>query len=79
MAIVLGFYFLLVWLIFIKLQVLPWNRGWKIVVYGIAIAVGLIVVGALQYITPSSSMAVVQTDTQNCNFLQANWPWYFSG
>jgi RND family efflux transporter MFP subunit len=64
MAIVLGFYFLLVWLIFSKLKILPWNRAWKIVVYGIAIAVGLVVVGALQYITPSSSMAVVQTDTQ---------------
>jgi RND family efflux transporter MFP subunit len=64
MAIVLGLYFLLVWLIFIKLQVLPWNRAWKIVVYGVAIAVGLVVVGALQYITPSSTMAVVQTDTQ---------------
>ena len=64
MAIVLGFYFLLVWLIFIKLRILPWNRAWKTVVYGIAIAVGLAVVGALQYITPSSSLAVVQTDTQ---------------
>jgi RND family efflux transporter MFP subunit len=64
MAIVLGLYFFLVWLIFIKLQILPWNRAWKIVVYGIAIAVGLIVVGALQYITPSSSIAVVQTETQ---------------
>jgi RND family efflux transporter MFP subunit len=64
MAIVLGVYFLLVWLIFSKLKLLPWNFAWKTVVYGIAIAVGLIVVGALQYITPSSSVAVVQTDIQ---------------
>jgi RND family efflux transporter MFP subunit len=64
MAIVLGLYFLIVWLIFIKLKVLPWNRAWKIVVYGVAIAVGLVVVGALQYVTPSSSLGVVQTNTQ---------------
>lgn len=64
MLIVLSVYFLLVWLIFSKLQLLPWNRAWKIVIYGIAAAVALVVVGALQYYTPSSTMAVVQTDTQ---------------
>ena len=64
MAIVLGAYFLLVWLVFIKLKLLPWNRAWKTVIYGIAIAVGLIVLGALQYHTPSSKMAVVQSDNQ---------------
>jgi RND family efflux transporter MFP subunit len=64
MLIVLAVYFSLVWLIFIKLQLLPWNRAWKTVIYGIAIAVGLVVVGALQYYTPSSTMAVVQSDTQ---------------
>jgi RND family efflux transporter MFP subunit len=65
MAIVLGAYFLVVWLIFKKLELLPWNGLWKTVVYGIAVSVGLIVLGALQYITPSSSIAVVQSDTQN--------------
>jgi RND family efflux transporter MFP subunit len=65
MLIVLSIYFLLVWLIFIKLQLLPWNRAWKTVIYGIAAAVALVVVGALQYYTPSSTTAVVQNDTQN--------------
>jgi hypothetical protein len=47
MAIVLALYALIVWLIFFKFKLLPWNRVWKSVVYGIAAAVALFVVGAL--------------------------------
>jgi hypothetical protein len=34
MLIILAVYFLVVWLVFSKLQLLPWNRAWKTVVYG---------------------------------------------
>ena len=64
MLIVLSVYFLVVWLVFIKLQLLPWNRTWKGGVYGIAVTIGLVVLGALQYYTPTSIMAVVQGDNQ---------------
>lgn len=64
MLIVLGLYFLVVWLVFSKFKLLPWNRAWKTVVYGIAVAVALIVVGALQHYTPSSQIGVVQASTQ---------------
>jgi multidrug resistance efflux pump len=64
MLIVLSLYFLVVWLVFIKFKLLPWSRGWKTLVYGIAVTVALVVVGALQHYTPASSMAVVQADAQ---------------
>jgi RND family efflux transporter MFP subunit len=64
MLIVLSLYFLVVWLVFIKFELLPWSRGWKTLVYGIAVTVALVVVGALQHYTPASSMAVVQADAQ---------------
>jgi multidrug resistance efflux pump len=64
MVIVLSLYALVVWLIFFKFKLLPWNRIWKSVVYSIAGAVALFVVGALQYYTPVSSTAVVQSPTQ---------------
>ena len=60
MLIVLSFFFAIVWLIFFKFQWLPWSRGWKITVYTAALAIALVVVGALQYYTPASRMAVVQ-------------------
>ena len=52
-------FFLLVWLVFIKFQWLPWNRTWKIFVSTVALAIALVVVGALQYYTPASQVAVV--------------------
>jgi RND family efflux transporter MFP subunit len=64
MLIVLSLYFVVVWLVFIKLQWLPWNRTWKTVVYSIAALVAVVVVGALKYYTPISSAAVVQGDSQ---------------
>ena len=64
MLIVLSLFFLIVWLVFFKFHWLPWNRGWKITVYTTAIVIALVVVGALQYYTPSSRKAVVGAHTQ---------------
>lgn len=64
MLIVLSLFFAVIWLIFFKFQWLPWSRGWKITVYTIALAIALVVVGALQYYTPASVKAVVAAQTQ---------------
>lgn len=58
MVIVLSLYALVVWLIFSKFSLLPWNRGWKTVVYSIAIIIALVVIGALNYQTPKGSVSV---------------------
>ena len=64
MLIILSVFFLVVWLIFFKFNWLPWTRGWKITVYSIAVAIALVVVGALQYYTPVSAKAVVEAHVQ---------------
>jgi len=64
MLIVLSLFFLLVWVVFIKFQWLPWNRTWKIIVATVALMIALVVVGALQYYTPVSQVAVVSAHTQ---------------
>lgn len=64
MLIILSAFFLIVWLIFFKFNWLPWTRGWKITVYSIAVAIALVVVGALQYYTPVSAKAVVEAHVQ---------------
>ncbi|MEP2782726.1 MAG: efflux RND transporter periplasmic adaptor subunit [Pseudoruegeria sp.] len=58
MVIILGLYALLVWLVFSKLKLLPWNRGTKTGVYGIAIVIALVVIGALNYQTPTGTVSV---------------------
>jgi multidrug resistance efflux pump len=63
--IVLSLFFLLVWVIFIKFQWLPWNRTWKVIVATVALVIALVVVGALQYYTPASQTAVVSAHTQH--------------
>lgn len=58
MVIVLGLYALLMWLIFSKFKLLNWNRGWKTVVYSGAFIIALVVIGALNYQTPSASVSI---------------------
>jgi len=64
MLIVLGLYFLVIWLVFFKFKVLPWNKTWKITCYSLAFFIALFVVGALHYFTPTSRSAVVQSYSQ---------------
>ena len=64
MLIVLSLYFLVVWLVFFKFKWLPYNKTWKTIVWSIAITIAFIVLGALQYYTPVSKIAVVQAHTQ---------------
>ena len=64
MLIVLSLYFLVVWLVFFKFKWLPYNKTWKTIVWSIATTIAFIVVGALQYYTPVSNIAVVQAHAQ---------------
>jgi multidrug resistance efflux pump len=58
MLIVLGAYFGIVWLVFSKLRLLPWNGFWKSLVYGIAVVIALVVIGALNHTTPTGTVSV---------------------
>jgi multidrug resistance efflux pump len=58
MLIVLGVYFGLVWLIFSKLKLLPWNGLAKGVVYSGALIIALVVIGALNHTAPSGQVSV---------------------
>lgn len=64
MLIVLGLYFLIIWLVFFKFKALPWNKTWKTISYSAALFIALVVIGALNYYTPSSASAVVQSQNQ---------------
>lgn len=64
MLIVLSLFFLVVWLVFLKFKWLPFNRTWKIIIWTTALAICLVVLGALQYYTPMTQVAVVEAPTQ---------------
>lgn len=58
MLIVLGLYFGIVWLVFSKLKLLPWNGFFKTIIYGGALVIALVVIGALNHTTPSGPVSV---------------------
>lgn len=58
MLIVLSIYAALIWLLFFKVKLLPWNRGSKWTVYSIGLLIALVVLGALNYYTPAGRIVV---------------------
>ncbi|MDJ0858740.1 MAG: biotin/lipoyl-binding protein [Dinoroseobacter sp.] len=58
MVIVLSLYAILVYLIFGRFKLLPWNTTWKTVVGSIGLIIALVVIGALNYLTPSGRVTV---------------------
>lgn len=58
MLIVLGLYGFVVWLIFSKFRILPWNRAWKSMTYAIAFLIAVVVLGALNHLTPTGAVSV---------------------
>ena len=58
MVIVLGLYFGVVWLVFSKLKLLPWNGLWKGIVYAGGLVIALTVIGLLNHTTPSGPVSV---------------------
>lgn len=58
MLIVLGLYGLIVWLLFSKFKLLPWNGAWKTVVYSVAVVIALVVIGALNHLTPTGPVSI---------------------
>lgn len=59
MLIVATIYGLLIWLIFLKLKLLPWNLTWKVISGTIGALMLLVVVGLLNYLTPSGRVTVI--------------------
>jgi multidrug resistance efflux pump len=58
MLIILSLYALVMWVVFSKLRLLPWNGTWKTVVYSIAFLIALVVIGGLNYLTPMGRVSV---------------------
>lgn len=58
MLIILGLYAGLVWLIFFRLKLLPWNGGFKSLVWSVALVIALVVIGALNYSTPTGTVSM---------------------
>lgn len=59
MLIVATLYAVLIWLIFLKLKLLPWNLTWKVISGTIGILMLLVVVGLLNYLTPTGRVTVI--------------------
>jgi multidrug resistance efflux pump len=64
MVIVATIYILLIWLVFGKLKLLPWNRTWGSIVATIGLILLLVVLGLLNFYTPSGSISVVARVTE---------------
>ena len=64
MLIVATLYIIVIWLIFGKLKLLPWNRTWKSIVATVGLILLLVVVGLLNFYTPSGSISVVGRVTE---------------
>jgi len=58
MLIVLGLYALAMWLLFSKFKLLPWNGTWKTAVYTVAFLIALVVLGALNHLTPTGPVSI---------------------
>ncbi len=64
MVIVATLYVILIWLIFGKLKLLPWNRMWKSIIAVVGLLLLLVVLGLLNFFTPSGSFSVVARVTE---------------
>jgi multidrug resistance efflux pump len=58
MLIILGIYGGVIYLVFGKLKLLPWNGLWKSVSAFVGLIIALVVIGALNYLTPSGGVTV---------------------
>ena len=65
MLITLGLFAFIVWLVFFKFKWLPFNTSWKVIISITALTICLVVLGALNYYTPMSRLAVVSAHTQH--------------
>ena len=59
MLIVLAIYAAFIWLVFFKLELLPWGRGSKTVVSIVGLVIVLVVIGLLNSQTPSGRVTVL--------------------
>ena len=64
MVIVTTIYIILVWLIFGRFKLLPWNGTWKTIVVSIGLVIILTVIGLLNFYTPSGSISLIGRVTE---------------
>jgi multidrug resistance efflux pump len=64
MVIIAILYIGIIWLIFFKLKILPWNRLWKSIAGTVGVLLLLLVVGLLNFYTPTGSFSVVTNVTE---------------
>jgi len=58
MLIVLSLYAIVIYLIFGRFKWLPWNKTWKTIVGTVGLFIAVVVLGALNYLTPSGRVTV---------------------
>jgi len=58
MLIVLSIYAGVIYLVFGKLKLLPWNTTWKTVSGAVGLVIALVIIGALNYLAPSGRVTV---------------------
>lgn len=64
MVIIAALYIGIIWLIFFKLNLLPWNGLWKSIVGTVGVLLLLFVVGLLNYYTPTGSFSITTRVTE---------------
>lgn len=64
MVIIAALYIGIIWLIFFKLKVLPWNRLWKSIAGTVGVLLLLFVVGLLNFYTPTGSISITTNVTE---------------
>ena len=64
MVIIAALYIGIIWLIFFKLKILPWNRLWKSIAGTVGVLLLLFVVGLLNFYTPTGSISVATNVTE---------------
>ena len=64
MVITATIYILLIWLIFFRLKILPWNNTSKTIVATVGFFLLLAIVGLLNFYTPSGSVSIVSRVTE---------------
>ena len=64
MVIIAALYAGIIWLIFFKLKILPWNRTWKSIAGTVGVLLLLVVIGLLNFYTPTGSISITTKVTE---------------
>lgn len=67
MVIILAIYGGVIYLVFGRFKLLPWNKTWKSVSAFVGLMIALMVVGALNYLAPADKITVLGQTRRNWN------------